>query len=117
MKPTCRVVQSLAPTRDVRPFSAQLDRHVGSCLTCQAELARYGRLQRQLASLAEVVAEAPEPLAGAVTRAIAAGDVPDVRKGTLVHPARLVAAGGAVVAAAAGAAAVVVWRHTRLAVR
>lgn len=117
MKPTCRLVQSLAPTRDVSPFSARLDRHVATCLTCQAELARYGRLQRQLASLADVVSEAPQPLADAVATAIASGEVPEDGAETAMHPARVAAAAGAVVAAAAGAAAVAVWRHTRLAVR
>ena len=117
MKASCRVVQTLAPSRDIRPFSARLDGHVNACLACQAELARYGRLQRQLASLAEVVTEAPEPLAAAVARSIASGEQPHEPERGIAHPARVAAAAGAVVAAAAGAAAVAVWRHSRLAVR
>jgi anti-sigma factor RsiW len=117
MKPTCRIVQSLAPTRDVSPFSARLDRHVGTCLTCQAELARYGRLRRQLASLAEVVSAAPEPLAVSIATAISSDGEPHEPEKGFAHPARVAAAAGAVVATAAGAVAVAVWRHSRLAVR
>jgi hypothetical protein len=117
MKPTCRVVQSLAPTRDLRPFSARLDSHISACLTCQAELARYGRLRRQLAALAEVVSEAPQPLAAAVATAISSDVAPLDTKRPSAHLAGVAAAAGAIVAAAAGAAAVAVWRHSRLAVR
>ncbi len=117
MKSTCRLVRSLAPTRDLRPFSARLDEHVGACLTCQAELARYGRLQRQLASLADVVSPAPGPLAAAVDSAIAPGNGQNEPESGIAHPARVAAAAGAVAAAAAGAVAVVAWRHSRLAVR
>ncbi len=117
MKPTCRLVRTLAPSRDVRPFSVRIDGHVSACLTCQAELARYGRLQRQLASLADVVSPAPEPLAAAVAGAIAASSEPSEPDRGIAHPARVAAAAGAVVAAAAGAVAVAVWRHSRLGVR
>jgi hypothetical protein len=94
-----------------------LDNHVSACLACQAELVRYGKLRRQLASLSGVVVEAPEPLVAAVAAAIASGEAaPDSDSG-LAHPARVAAAAGAVVAAAAGAVAVAVWRHTKPAVR
>ncbi len=117
MKPMCRVVQSLAPSREFDMLNARLDKHVSSCLSCQAEMARYGRLRRQLASLSEVVVEAPEPLAAAVTAAIASGEAPIEPTRGIAHPARVAAAASAVVAAAAGAVAVAVWRHSRVAVR
>ncbi len=117
MKPVCRVVRSIAPSREIGALSTALDKHVSACLSCQAEMARYGRLRRQLASLAHVVDEAPEPLADAVVAAIAAGEVPEDSNAALSHPARVAAAAGAVVAAAAGAAAVAAWRHSRVVVR
>ena len=78
-----------------------------------------GKLRRQLASLAEVVVEAPEPLVTAVEAAIASGEAaPDTEPG-IAHPGRVAAAAGAVVAATAGAVAVgvAVWRHSKPAVR
>ena len=117
MKPRCRLVRSLAPSREVGALSSMLDGHVASCLSCQAEMARYGKLRRQLASLSEVVVEAPEPLVAAVAAAIASGAADPESASGLAHPARVAAAAGAVVAAAAGAVAVAAWRHSKLAVR
>lgn len=117
MKPTCRMVQSLAPSHEVGSLSKMLDSHVSACLACQAELVRYGKLRRQLAALSDVVVEAPEPLVAAVAEAIASGEAdPDSASG-IEHPARVAAAAGAVVAAAAGAVAVAVWRHAKPLVR
>ncbi len=117
MKTSCRIVRSVAPSREVGALSSMLNTHVNECLSCQAELARYGKLRRQLASLAEVVVEAPEPLAEAVADAIASGDAPPESESGIAHPARVAAAAGAVVAAAAGAVAVAVWRHSKPAIR
>lgn len=94
-----------------------LDAHVSECLSCQAEMARYGKLRRQLASLSEIVVEAPEPLAAAVAAAIASSEATPESASGLAHPARVAAAAGAVVAAAAGAVAVAVWRHSKPAIR
>lgn len=98
-------------------LSTMLDNHVNECLSCQAEMARYGKLRRQLAAMADVVVAAPEPLVAAVAAAIASVETPDDLAGGIAHPARVVAAAGTVVAAAAGAVAVAVWRHSKLAVR
>ena len=117
MKPTCRAVRSMAPSREVATLSRMLESHVGSCLSCQAELARYGKLRRQLASLADVVVDAPAPLAVAVADAIASGEAPPESESRVEHPARVATAAGAVVAAAAGAVAVAVWRHSKVALR
>jgi len=113
MRSTCLVLRSLAPSADVFALSRRLDTHVGECLSCQAEMARYGRLGRELASLAAVVVPAPVTLVTAVEQVIAPADGPAAPSSATSHPARVVAAGGAVVAAAAGAVAVVVWRHSK----
>ena len=113
MKPTCAVVRSLAPSNDVSDLSARLEGHINECLACQAEMARYGKLRRQLASLAGVVVPAPAQLVDEVEAAIAAETDPIEGSSTPSHPAHVAAAAGAVVAAAAGAVAVAVWRHSK----
>lgn len=119
MKPTCRVVRSLAPSNEVGALATRLHSHVNACLSCQAEMARYGKLRRQLASLSEVVVEAPEPLVAAVTEAIAPGEDISDPEPAMAHPGRIAAAAGAAVAAAAGTVAVgiAVWRHSKVVVR
>lgn len=116
MKPSCRVVRSIAPSTDVAGLSRILETHMSSCLACQAEMARYGKLQRQLASLADVMVPAPAPLVAAVEDAISSAPEPADGTADDSHPARIVAAAGAVVAAAAGAVAVAMWRHSRPAI-
>ena len=113
MKTSCRVVRSIAPSTDLADLSKLLESHVGSCLSCQAEMARYGRLHRQLASLADVVVAAPSALITAVEDAIASSHEQIEALPSDAHPARVVAAAGALVAAAAGAVAVAMWRHSR----
>ncbi len=117
MRPSCRVVRSLAPTRDFGALSMMLDGHIGACLACQAEIARYGKLRRQLAALSDVVVAAPEPLVAAVVAAITSADSEEETDKGMAHPGRVAAAAGAVVAAAAGAVAVAVWRHSKPVVR
>jgi len=119
MKPTCRVVRSLAPSNEVGALATRLHSHVNACLSCQAEMARYGKLRRRLAALSDVVVEAPEALVAAVAEAIASGDDVAGSEPAVTHPGRVAAAAGAVVAAAAGAVAVgiAVWRHSKPAVR
>lgn len=117
MNATCRIVQTLAPSYGDRALSTPLHRHVGTCLSCQAEIARYGKLRRQLSALAGQTVAAPEPMVATVAAAIAspqpavlAGDGPG-------HTGTIMAAAGAVAAAAAGAVAVALWRNSRLVVR
>jgi anti-sigma factor RsiW len=112
MKTKCAMVRSLTPAGNISALSSRLDSHLGECLACQAEVARYRKLRRQLASLGEVVVPAPASLVAAVERALAtnadgAAEVEDES-----HPAHVAAAAGAVVAAA-GAVAVAVWRHSK----
>lgn len=116
MKAACVLVRSLAPSREVVQPDGRPRGHVARCLACQAELARYNRLRRQLGSLADVIEPAPLLLGRAIEYEIdsAAEQVISLRRNTQVG--RAAAAGGAVAAAAAGAAAVIVWRHSRAAV-
>ena len=117
MRPTCRVVRTFAPSQADGRMAELLDNHVGSCLSCQAEVARYGKLRRQLATMADLVIAAPEPLAAAVATAIASGAMPPESASAMTHTARVVAAAGAAAAAAAGAAAVIAWRYSKPAIR
>jgi anti-sigma factor RsiW len=105
----------MAPASEGFPPDGRLRSHVAQCLACQAELARYNRLRRELGSLADVVEPAPPRLGAAVAHEINAGsgESPPSRRSPQVG--RAAAAGGAV-AAAAGAAAVIVWRHSKAAV-
>lgn len=115
MNAACLIVRSLARTTEGAPPEGKLGAHVASCLSCQAELARYKRLQRQLGSLAEVVDPAPLVLVTTVEDEISTRSDADTppKRGPQVSR---VAAGGAVAAAAAGAAAVIKWRQSKAAV-
>ena len=116
MKGSCRIVRTLAPSASIAGLSGRLDAHVSTCLACQAELARYGRLRRQLSALSDVLDAAPAPLVAAVEYVIAGSGTTTGTGDRSSHPARVAAAAGAVVAAAAGAVAVAVWRHSKAAV-
>ena len=116
MKAACRVVRSLATSTEGIPPAGRLRSHVAQCLPCQAELARYSRLRRQLRSLVEVVEQAPPLLAAAVDLEIGRGAALDSPSRRGAQVGRVAAAGGAVAAAAAGAAAVIVWRHSKPAI-
>lgn len=115
MRATCRVVQALAPSQGV--LGARMNRHVDECLACQAEIARYGKLRRQLAALADVTVAAPKPLAAAVAAAIASSEGASRMVRDPSQVGRVIAAAGAVAAAAAGAVAVALWKSSRPAVR
>lgn len=115
MKAACLFVRSLATTTEGAPPGGTLGTHVARCLSCQAELARYRRLRRQLGSLAEVVEPVPLLPAATIEHEMStgsAGDTPSKRSPQVGRAA----AGGAVAAAAAGAAAVIMWRHSKAAV-
>ena len=114
MRTACLVVRSLAPSAEATGLISRLDSHVATCLPCQAELARYGRLRRQLAALNEVIVPAPGNLVPTVGWAIAAVEARKPGYVRSAHPGRTAAAAGAVVAAAAGAAAVAAWRRREL---
>ena len=116
MNPMCRAVRMWAPSGGEGVIASRLDAHVRTCLACQAEFARYGKLRRHLAGMAEDVVTAPESLAAAVATAITRSE-DSVPRGSENSMGRIIAATSAVTAAAAGTIAVILWRHSRPAVR
>jgi anti-sigma factor RsiW len=87
-------------------------RHVGSCLRCQADVARYRRMLRTLHALRDDTAEVPPGvLAGILSRL----DGGAGRRASVLLD-RWVAVGVAMAAGAAGAAGVLVWSSRRRAV-
>jgi hypothetical protein len=116
MNTTCRLVQTLAPSHGEGVLSVRLNAHVATCLVCQAEIARYGKLRRQLAALGDVMVAAPETLVAAVATAIATSPGASRLDAVPIPIGRVAAAAGAVVAAA-GAVAVALWRYSRPVVR
>jgi hypothetical protein len=86
--------------------------HVGTCLRCQAELARYRRLLARLHQLrGDVVAPLPSSVAAVLAALEEAGDHGAVR--SLLHSRAAAYVGGAVVATAAASAGMLVWVNRR----
>lgn len=106
----CRIVSRIGPgVADGKPLPPRFVAHAGSCLRCQVELARYRKLRRELAALAQAVVAAPASFAPSVDSAI-------VRTSNLEEsPAssRAVAAIASATAAAASVAVVALWRRNR----
>jgi anti-sigma factor RsiW len=100
----------------VDELGGRLAAHVETCLTCQAEAARYRTLRRRLGTLADETISAPETLVPAV---VAGMEPPaeDERRGTALKRAAIAAsaAAGAAVAAGAGTIIVMGLRRTRTA--
>ena len=111
MTMTCKAVRVQLPSiDDPEVLTGPLAAHIGSCLRCQAEVARYRRLHRSLGSLAEHVEVAPNGLVADVESRLSDGDaVVDVSPQRVT---RVAAAAGAVVAAA-GTVAMVRWMRAR----
>ena len=84
--------------------------HAGSCLRCQAEIARYRRLRRELGSLAATTETAPSSILPAVEEAIWT-EAPD--HASFRHVRFVATIAGAT--AAAGVVAVAMWRRTHTA--
>jgi hypothetical protein len=94
------------------PVSEGVVAHVGTCLRCQAELARYRRLLARLHQLrGDVVAPRPSSVAAVLAALEEAGDDGAVR--TLLHSRAAAYVGGAVVATAAASAGMLVWASRR----
>jgi len=110
----CRTVKGLGPAAGKSVvIRGPLATHASSCLRCQADLARYRRLRRELGRLAQYIEQSPVLMAPRVESAIGAQPALVTRRR---HAARLVAAIAAATAAAAGTAAFSLWRRTRAAV-
>ncbi len=115
MKTRCAVVRMRLPgVESVDELGPRLSSHVETCLTCQAEAARYRTLRRHLGALASETIEAPDTLVSAVAAQIQHPAAED-RRGTMVRRAAIAAsaAAGAVAAAGAGTIIVIGLRRTR----
>lgn len=115
MKTRCTVVRMRLPgVESVDELGPRLSSHVETCLTCQAEAARYRTLRRHLGALASDTIKAPETLLPAVATEIRHPVVED-RRGTMVRRAAIAASAvaGAFAAAGAGTIIVIGLRRTR----
>lgn len=108
---TCRMVKAFGPAAGkAAAMRGPLATHAATCLRCQADLARYRRLRRELGRLTQRIDPAPVPIAARVERAIWAQPPPATRPR---RSARLAATIAATSAAAAGTAVFSLWRRTR----
>lgn len=114
MNITCKAVRLQLPVIDHETALVEpLATHLGTCLVCQAEAARYRRLLRSLAGLSRELDRVPVGLAAAVEARLdgVRGAPADRVTG---RAAKVAAAAGAAVAAA-GTVVVVRWLRGRAA--
>jgi anti-sigma factor RsiW len=100
---------------DGEPMSFEVQRHIDTCLRCQAELARYRRLLRTLAMLRTRYAEPTPGLLGDTLAAITDAAETGARR-TLLSGRRLAyagAIGGGALAAGATAALLIARSRKR----
>jgi anti-sigma factor RsiW len=108
----CETVSpSLSALADGEDVNRRVRHHVEACLRCQAEVARYRRLQRDLHALRRVPVPAHPSLVVDVLASIDA--VPGTGRPHQVARTVAVAGGISVATAAAGAAGVLVWMSRR----
>lgn len=109
----CKAVKSLGPNlAEASILPAALAHHASTCLRCQAEVARFRRLRRELSSLADHVEPGPRNLVERVEQAVWADAVP---AGAQHQAAKVVATIAGATAAAASVVAVALWRRARTA--
>jgi len=109
MKTRCVAVRLRLPGVDSIDDLGRLVAHVDTCLTCQAEAARYRTLRRELGALAGTTVRAPDTLVPSVTARIgqpARDEEP--RRGLTLRAAAIAASAAAGAAVAAGAGTVIV---------
>ena len=112
MSATCRIVSTRLPLAGAEAsFGSSIDAHVGECLTCQAEIARYRKLSRALSGLAGELVEAPDGFAARVEFALDR-DEPVVATGPR-RVGKVATATGAIAATAAGVVAIALWRRAK----
>ncbi len=116
MSTNCTIVRLRLPGVDsVADLGERLVGHIETCLTCQAEAARYRTLRRRLGGLAEATLKAPSTLVPSVIIRIEnpGGDETNDRSAVLRRAAIAVsAAAGAAVAATAGTIIVIGLRRS-----
>jgi anti-sigma factor RsiW len=108
MRATCSLAKLWMPGYVDTPVTPSLHGHLETCLGCQAEMAKYRRLHRELASLAPVRELAPAGFVAAVGVAIAEG-VATVETPDKGYAAAIALTGATIVAL--GAAAFLRRRH------
>ena len=107
----CHVVAGrLVKAEPDTPLGRPFDGHVSGCLTCQAEAARYRKLCRSLASLADRAEQPPVDFAADVAAALG---TEEEATGRATRVGRAAATTGAIAATAAGVIAVAIWRRAR----
>ena len=107
----CRAVKGLGPdVADSSRLPGPLAHHAASCLRCQAEVARYRRLRRELGALSETE-RAPQALVARVEQTIWADEDSEAVK----RRSGRVMATVAGATAAAGMVVVAMWRRARTA--
>lgn len=100
----CEDVRALLPTMgDESPVDLQAQRHIETCLGCQADVARYQKMLRALGELREVRLHAP---VGLLEDTLAAVGGPSALR--VMSSRQKAALAGAIGALAAGAAATAV---------
>jgi hypothetical protein len=116
MSTNCAVVRLRLPGVDsVDDLGERLARHVDTCLTCQAEAARYRTLSRRLGALADETIAAPATLLPSVVMRMEHPDPEETsdRSITVRRAAIAIsAAAGAAVAATAGTVVVIGLRRS-----
>jgi len=116
MSTNCTIVRLRLPGVDsVDDLGDRLTRHVETCLTCQAEFARYRALNRRLGALADETITAPSTLLPSVALRIEHPEIEETSdRSVIVRRAAIAisAAAGAAVAATAGTFVVIGLRRS-----
>jgi len=115
VKTRCTLVRLRLPdVQSIDDLGPRLSSHAETCLTCQAEAARYRTLSRHLGALASETIAAPATLLPAVVAEIRR-PVADGKRGFIVRRAAIAAsaAAGAVAAAGAGTIIMIKLRSNR----
>lgn len=115
MSTSCTIVRLRLPGVDsVDDLGERLAGHVGTCLTCQAEAARYRTLRHHLGGLSTAAFRAPSALVPSVTYRIDHLDDEEINDRSVVMRRAAIAvsaAAGAAVAATAGTIIVIGLRR------
>ncbi len=115
MSTNCTIVRLRLPGVDsVDDLGERLAGHVETCLTCQAEAARYRTLRHRLGGLSKVTLRAPSALVPSVAFRIEHSDEEAASdRGVVIRRAAIAvsAAAGAAVAATAGTIIVIGLRR------
>lgn len=105
----CEDVRALLPAAGEDPVDLRAQRHIETCLPCQADVTRYQKMLRALGALRDVRLRAPSGLLDDTLAGIGGPSV--IRVLSKPQKAALAGAVGAVAAGAAATAVVVLRRR------